>query len=116
MEGNKEMNILQENEIVVTAQRVKCRNIEYYEKYVTLEQNRTRRRVPNGYHFEDNGIYIYISTFYSPMFQHKKAIRRFIVNTVTKEWRDYQSVVVERHKPEQKEPLDNNLIDNLIKE
>jgi hypothetical protein len=116
MEGNKEMNTLQENEIVVTTQRVKYRHIEYFDNYVVIEQNRTRRRVYKGFYFDDNGEYIYVSTVYSNIFHHKKVIRRFIVNTETKEWRYYHSVVVEKHKPEQKEPVEDNLIDDLIKE
>ena len=49
---------LLENEILCTAQRVKYHRIEYHDGYVTIEQNRTRRRVPDGYHFEDDGQYI----------------------------------------------------------
>lgn len=75
---------LRENEILATAQRVKYRRVEYNEGYVTIEQNRTRRRVPDGYHFEDNGVEIYVSTFYSHIFQHQAKIRRFIVNKVTR--------------------------------
>jgi hypothetical protein len=34
------------------------------------------------------------------MFQHKNKSRQFIVNTVTKEWREFQAVIIEKHIPE----------------
>lgn len=104
---------LLENEILCPAQRVKYRCIEYHDGYVTIEQNRTRRRVPDGYHFDDNGVYIYISTFYSHIFQHKAKVRYFVLNKETKEWRDWQTVIVERHRPEKLEPVEQNIIEEL---
>jgi len=109
------MTELRENEIVVTAQRVKYRCVEYHDGFVTIEQNRTRRRVPKGYYFEDSGAEIYVSTFYSHIFQHQAKLRRFIVNKVTKEWRDFIGVSVEHFTPEKREPKDNNEIDELKK-
>ena len=104
---------LQPGEILCPAQRVKYHNIEYHEGYVTIEQNRTRRRVPDGYHFEDNGVYIYVSTFYSHIFQHKAKVRYFVLNKETKEWRDWQTVIIERHTPEKKEAVTSNEINDL---
>lgn len=109
------MTELRENEIVVTAQRVKYRCVEYHDGYVTIEQNRTRRRVPKGYYFEDSGAEIYVSTFYSHLFQHQAKLRRFIVNKVTKEWRDFIGVLLEHFTPEKREPKDNNEIEELKK-
>ena len=64
---------------------VKYHRIEYHDGYVTIEQNRTRRRVPDGYHFEDDGQYIAVS-FYSHIFQHKaKGSATFVLNKETKE-------------------------------
>ena len=104
---------LLENEIICTAQRVKYHRIEYHDGYVTIEQNRTRRRVPDGYHFDDNGQYIYVSTFYSGIFQHKAKVRYFVLNKETKEWRDWQTVIIERHQPEKLEPKESNIIEEL---
>lgn len=104
---------LKDNEIVVNAQRVKYHGIEYTDKYVTIHQNRTRRRVPKGYFFEDNGVEIYVSTFYSDIFQHQKKIRRFIVNKVTKEWRDFIGVAIEHYKPDKMAPIESNEIEEL---
>lgn len=109
------MTVLEENEIVVTAQRVKYHGIEYHDGYVTIVQNRTRRRVPNGYYFEDSGIEIYVSTFFSHIFQHQKKLRRFVVNTVTKEWRDFVGVSVTQHKPEKIDAVENNEKEQLKK-
>lgn len=108
--------MLQENEIIASANAVKYHNIEYTDRYVVIVQNRTRRRVPAGFYFEDTGTHIFVSVFYSGIFQHKRKIRQYIVNIVTREWRDLPSVVVERHKPEPKEPLQSNLHDDLIKQ
>lgn len=108
-------NFFQENEIVVSAFAVKYHNIEYNDNYVTITQNRTRRRVYNGWYFEDTGTHIYVSTYMANIFQHKNKIRQFIVNTVNKEWREFKSVIIERHKPEKKEPLKNNIITILKK-
>ena len=104
---------LQPGEILCQAQRVKYRRIEYHDGYVTIEQNRTRRRVPDGYHFDDNGVYIYVSTFYSHIFQHKAKVRYFVLNKETKEWRDWQTVIIERHTPEKLEPKASNIIEEL---
>lgn len=104
---------LRENEIVVNAQRVKYHGIEYHDRYVTIHQNRTRRRVPKGYFFEDNGEEIYVSTFYSDIFQHQMKVRRFIVNKVTKEWRDFIGVMVEHYRPDRMMPKVNNEIEEL---
>ena len=101
---------LLENEILCTAQRVKYHHIEYHDGYVTIEQNRTRRRVPDGYHFEDDGQYIAVSTVYS---QHKATIRHFVLNKETKEWRDWQTYTIERHTPEKKEAKESNVINDL---
>ena len=104
---------LLENEILCTAQRVKYHRIEYHDGYVTIEQNMTRRSVPDGYHFEDDGQYIAVSTFYSHIFQHKATIRHFVLNKETKEWRDWQTVIVERHRPDKIAPVDSNIIEEL---
>jgi hypothetical protein len=106
---------LLENEILCTAHRVKYHRIEYHEGYVTIEQNRTRRRVPVGYYFEDDGQYIAVSTFYSHIFQHKATIRHFVLNKETKEWRPYQTVIVERHRAKKIEPVSSNEIAELRK-
>ena len=63
---------LHENEIIVQANPVKYHGIEYHDTYVTITQNRNRRRIYNGWHFEDTGSYIYISTYMSHIFQHKR--------------------------------------------
>ena len=107
---------LNKNEIVVSAHAVKYHHIDYSDNYVTITQNRTRRRVYDGWYFEDTGRYIYVSEYCAHIFQHKRKVRRFIVDTVTKEWRDYQSVVVERHKPETKQPVTSNEIKELKNE
>lgn len=109
------MTDLKYNEILCPAQRVKYHIVEYNENYIVVEQNRTRRRVPKGYYFDDDGQYIYLSTFYSVLFQHKQKIRYFVLNKDTKEWRDWQTVLVERHVPEKKDLLKDNLIENLKK-
>lgn len=106
---------LQENEIVAQAHSVKYHDIEYHDNFIVITQNRTRRRVYNGFHFEDTGQHIYVSTFYSHLFQHKFKIRKFVVNTVSKEWRVFEQTLVQKHSPERKEPVKNNIINNLIK-
>ena len=108
-------NLLQENEIIVSAVAVKYHDINYCDKYITITQNRTRRRIYNGYYLEDIGAHIYICTFCADIFQHKRKIRQFIVNTVTKEWREFQSVIIEKHKPEKKEPVKSNDHADLIR-
>ena len=105
--------LLKEGEIICQAQRVNYHRIEYHEGYVTIEQNRTRRRVPDGYYFEDDGQYICVSTFYSHIFQHKAAIHWFVLNKETREWRNWQTVIVERHRPEKIEPVEQNEINEL---
>ena len=106
-------NHMRPGEIHSTAHRVNYHRIEYHDGYVTIEQNRTRRRVPDGYHFDDNGVYIYISTFYSHIFQHKAKVRYFVLNKETKEWRDWQTVIIERHTPEKREAKESNEINEL---
>lgn len=106
-------DILHLDEILCPAQGVKYHRVEYHDGYVTIEQNRTRRRVPDGYHFDDNGQYIYVSTFYSGIFQHKAKVRYFVLNKETKEWRDWQTVIIERHTPEKLTPKESNIIEEL---
>jgi hypothetical protein len=106
-------DMLHDGEILCPSQRVKYHHIEYYDGYVIIEQNRTRRRVPDGYHFEDDGQYICVSTFYSHIFQHKAKVRYFVLNKETKEWRDWQTVIIERHTPEKREAKENNEIKSL---
>jgi hypothetical protein len=91
--------MLKENEIFASSQAVKYHSIEYHDNYVVVTQNRTRRRIPNGYFFEDTGVYIYISLYYSYFFQHKKKLKTFIVNKVSKDWREAVTVDVSKHVP-----------------
>ncbi len=107
--------MLNDNEIVVSANAVKYHSIEYQDNYIVVTQNRTRRRIYDGWYFDDTGSHIYISTYYSHLFQCKRKIRQFIVNKVTKEWREYQSVIVERHRPEKLEPVNKEPDANLIR-
>lgn len=107
--------IFAKNEITARAHAVKYHDIEYRDNYVVVTQNRTRRRVPAGYYFEDTGSHIYVSLFYAHIFQHKNKIRAFIVNTVTKEWRDFPQTVVEHHKPERVEPIESNIHADLTR-
>lgn len=100
-----QQDFLQENEIIVQANAVKYHNVECHDNFIVVTQNHTRRRIYNGWFFEDTGTHIYISTYYSHIFQHKNKTRQFVVNTITKEWHDFQSVIIERHKPEKKEPV-----------
>ena len=106
---------LSDNEIVAQAHAVKYHDIEYQDSYVVITQNRIRRRVYNGYYFEDTGSHIYVSTYRSDMFQHKYKVRNFIVNTVTKEWMEFKHILVTEHKPEKKDPVENNQIKELEK-
>lgn len=106
-------NGLKPGEILCPAQRVKYHRIEYNEGYVTIEQNRTRRRIPDGYYFEDDGQYIAVSTFYSNIFQHKAKVRYFVLNKETKEWRDWQTVIIERHTPEKRKAKESNIIQEI---
>lgn len=108
--------MLNESEIVVQAHAVKYHDIDYQDNYVVITQNRTRRRIYKGYYFEDTGSHIYVSTYCSGIFQHKHKIRNFIVNTVTKEWREFQHILIVEHKPEKKEPVENNRIDELTRQ
>lgn len=107
--------MIKENEIICSAHAVKYHQIEYHDNYVVVTQNRTRRRIPNGYYFDDNNTHIFISCWYSSIFQHKRKIKRFVLNTVTKEWRDFQDVIIEKHKPEAIEPKESNTITRLKK-
>lgn len=100
-----QQDYLQENEVVARAVPVKYHDIEYHDNYIVVVQNRTRRRIPNGYWFEDTGVHIYISLFYSHIYQSKSKIRQFIVNTVTKEWRLFETTIVVTHVPEKKLPI-----------
>jgi len=85
-----EINI---DEIIVIGFPVKYHGIEYHDDYVVITQNRTRRRVPKGYYFEDTGVNIYVSPYYAHIFQHKKTKRNFILNKETKNWRNYEPIV-----------------------
>lgn len=109
------MRLLGNNEIVATAHAVKYHHIEYHDDYVVVHQHRTRRRVYNGWFFEDTGAHLYVSEYYSGMFQHSMRTRQFIVNTVTKEWKDYKIVAVERHQPIRMQSLESNEITELEK-
>jgi hypothetical protein len=106
---------INENELIARAHPVKYHDIEYHANYIVVTQNRTRRRVPSGYYFEDTGSHIYISAWYADNFQHKAKMRTFIVNTITKEWRDFPQMIVEHHKPEHIEPIKSNIHANLTK-
>lgn len=101
------------NEIVVTTYGVKYHSIEYHDNYIVVTQHRTRRRVYNGWYFEDTGVYIYLSDYVVGMFQHKRKQRKFILNTETKEFRDFQFITSEKHKPEKLEVLKHNIINEL---
>lgn len=108
-------NMLNNTEIVVNACPVKYSDIEYHDNFVVITQNRTRRRVYAGYYFEDTGTHIYVSTACADMFQHKRKVRQFIVNTVTKEYRDLVTYEVEKNHPERVEPVENNIHEELTK-
>lgn len=107
------MNELKKNEIICSAYPVKYTHIDYYDDYIVVEQNRTRRRVPKGYYFLDDGRYIHISPYYTGPFQHKQKIKKYILNTVTKEWEDYQTVIVERNRPHAVDCVESNIIEEL---
>jgi predicted MPP superfamily phosphohydrolase len=107
--------MLKENEIVVQAHSVKYHDINYTDDYVVVTQHRTKRRIYNGFHFEDTGSHIYISTYCSGIFQHKYKVRNFVVNTVTKEWRNFETTILIRHKPDKIEKVESNEIENLKK-
>jgi len=107
--------MLNTDEIIANAQAIKYHDIEYHDDYVVITQNRTRRRVPNGYYFEDTGVHIYVSLYYADIWQHKRNVRKFIVNTVTKEWRNVPPVIIETHVPERIEPKEIKPDKNLIK-
>ena len=109
------VDFFQENEIIANAQAIKYHDIEYNDNYVVITQNRTRRRVPNGYYFEDTGVHIYVSLYYADIWQHKRNIRKFIVNTVSKEWRNVPPLIIETHVPERIEPIEIEPDANLIK-
>lgn len=107
--------MVNENEIPASANPVKYHGVDYHEDYITVEQHRTRRRIPNGYWFEDTGTHIYISVFYSHIFQHKRKIKKFIVNTVTKEWRDFETITITKHIPKNIEPIKRDAEPEFIK-
>ena len=107
--------MLNDNEIIANANPVKYDTSEYYDGGIVIHQNRTRRRVPDGFYFDDTGTHIYVSVYYAHAFQHKQKIRKFIVNTVTKEWRDYMTVTVEKHIPETVRPKETNPNADLIR-
>jgi hypothetical protein len=107
--------LLNSEEIIVQANPVKYHDIDYHDGYIVVTQNRTRRKIPKGYFFEDNGSYIYISTWYSFMFQHKQKTRSFILNKETKEFRDYEHIKITKHQPEKVEPKQSNTIERLKK-
>lgn len=109
------MTELQVNEILCSAYAVKYHGIDYAEGHIVVEQNRTRRRIPDGYYFEDTGTHIYIAGYYADIFQHKARSRKFVVNTVTKEWRVWETVKVTRHRPKKEIPIDSNEISELKK-
>lgn len=71
--------------------------------------------MPDGYHFEDTGTHIYVSPFYSHLFQHKKKVRQFVLNKETKEWADYNPVTIEHHIPVKLDPTSINLNDTLTR-
>lgn len=104
-----------EDEIVVSAVAVKYHDLKHFDRCVVITQNRTKRRVPDGYHFEDTGVYIYLSYFYSGVFSCKSKERKFIVNTKTKEWRPYPKVecITSMHTPEIVSPVESNEIESL---
>lgn len=106
---------LSENEILAPANPVKYHDIEYSDNYVTVTQNRIRRRIPNGYYFEDTGSHIYISPYYSHLYQHKHKIRHFILNRFTKEWRNVPPVLIQHHIPERIEPKEIQADEQLTK-
>lgn len=109
------MGELKENEIICTAYAVKYYGVEYADGFVLVWQNRTRRRVPVGYYFDDTGTHIYISSFYAGLFQHKAKPKKYVLNKETKEWREWQEVIVHRHFPEKESTLENNEIEELKK-
>lgn len=108
------MTDLKDNEILVTAYPVRYTTAEYCDDYVTITQNRTRRRVYNGYHFDDDGRRIWVSESCC-YFQCGRKPYKYVVNTVTKEWRRYHDVIVERHFAEHHEPIEQNEINDLKK-
>lgn len=103
------------SEILVSAVKVKYQEIDYYDNYVVITQNRTKRRIYSGFYFDDNGCEIYVSTVCAGMFQHRKKVKRFILNKETKEWKDYETVTVERHYPIKVLPIESNQIKSLKK-
>lgn len=104
------------SELIVKAYPVKYHSIEYYEKFVVITQNRTRRRVYKGYFFDDNGEYIYISEICAGMFQHKKKSKIYSVDEETKEWKEYVTITATKHKPEKINPVESNEITILKSE
>lgn len=105
-----------EDFIIEKAYPVKYHSVEYYDRYVVVTQNRIRRRVYNGYFFDDNGEYIYISEICVGMFQHKKKPKIYSVNTETKTWEEYVTVTAVKHRPEKMNPVERNEITILKSE
>jgi len=104
--------VLQGNEIVVMAYPVKYISVERGNGFITVAQNGTRRRVYDGWHFDDDGRRVWVSAS-ACCFQHGRKGRRFIVDTVTKRWRELETVTVERHRPESIAPVGDNIINEL---
>jgi hypothetical protein len=107
--------MLAENEIIVSGYPVKYHDINYCDNYVLLTQNRTKRRIPNGYYFEDTGVHLYVSGYYSHLFQSKQRQKLFILNRLTKEWKNVEPVVIEKHIPEKKQVVEKELLNELRK-
>lgn len=101
--------------IVVRAYPVKYYRVEYEDNYVVVTQGSTRRRVYKGFFFEDSGTHIWISSPCADMFQHGQKVRRYEVDTETKEWNIYEEIIVERHSAPKQEPKDNNILKELKK-
>lgn len=104
-----------DGKILCRAYPVKYRIVEYSERYVTIEQNRTRRRIPVGYFFEDTGTHIYVSSFYADIFQHKEKSKMYLLDRKTKEWEEVHTVMTETHRPGKIEPRENNIVEDLRK-
>lgn len=104
---------VEDNRIICRAYPVKYRRIEYGENYVTIEQNRTRRRVPKGYYFEDTGAHIYVSSFYADIFQHKSSHRLFYLDKETKEWEALNPVEITTHRPTKHDAVESNIVEEL---
>jgi hypothetical protein len=100
----------------VIANPVKYHDIEYHDNYIVVTQNQTRRRIYKGWYFEDTGTHIYISTYYSNIFQCKTKTKAFWLDLETKEWKPYIDYKVEKHTPEKLNPIESNFIKRLKKD